>query len=160
MGVTNYDNLLQNQVVTTIKKVAQTQREQKGSQQPTSGANVRYHTSDYDPTVFAWTGHTNGSDLTAVFDVTITTVHASTPITDLAGECFTSTDSGATWTKASQGFDGLMTMWITPVNMVASEPYTARWNVTLNGSPTPLAGLALQAVSTDDIASVNVTQVV
>jgi hypothetical protein len=91
MGVTNVDNLPQFQVQTRLREERQVLNEQKGSQQVTSGNNLRYYL------VSNWfqAQKTTADDITVW--VTLTSDFVETPLADMIVTLETSPD-GVMWT--------------------------------------------------------------
>lgn len=103
MGVTNYDNLPEQAVETTMRRIAQTAKERKGKQR-TGGASSRFFTSE-NPGQFDWSGKLSTPDPQSPtfgikqFLVTLTAERVNFLQDDLVKEVYVSSDSGATWKR-------------------------------------------------------------
>lgn len=127
MGVTNVDNLPQFQVQTRLREERQILNEQKGSQQMTTGNNLRFYL------VSNWfqAQKTTADDITLW--VTLTSDFVETPLADMIITLETSAD-GVTWTGQPNYVEsGDPRYYIFDARGMGFTPRESKWGVRLSG---------------------------
>lgn len=126
MGVTNVDNLTQYQVQTRLRDARQVLNEQKGSQQVTSGNNLRFYL------VSNWyqAQKTTADDITVW--VTLTSDFVETPLADMVVTLETSTD-GVNWTGQPNYVEsGDPRYYVFDARGAAFTPRESKWGIRLS----------------------------
>ncbi|NQD39959.1 hypothetical protein [Glutamicibacter halophytocola] len=153
MGVTNFDNLPQNAVATTLREARQQAREQKGSLQQTTGNNLRYFIYESGPGM-VWQGDVTGypTFIQPSFDLTITAKHADTFLAEVCVELYGSSDGGATWTP----YEYPQGVLASQANSGSFIPKQQKWRIDLYAIG--YRGFKFQVLATDEV-SVAITRV-
>jgi hypothetical protein len=152
MGVTNYDNLRENKLETTLRESRQVRLERKGSSQRVAGANLRYFRTD-NTGEFAWTGQADlqspQSPSTGGAFFTVTLEAETTPIFlhDLVVELYTSSDSGSTWDPVAIT-STTHTYTLQPAAEIIITPHEAAYLLSLAAPLDTYMAFKLQALTT------------
>jgi hypothetical protein len=127
MGVTNVDNLPQFQVQTRLREERQVLNEQKGSQQVTSGNNLRFYL------VSNWFQAQKSTADDITLWVTLTSDLVETPLADMIVTLETSPD-GVNWTGQAKYVEpGSPNYYVFDARGAAFTPRESRWGVRLSG---------------------------
>lgn len=129
MGVTNVDSLPQFQVQTRLREERQVLDEQKGSQQVTSGNNLRYYL------VENWfqAQKTTADDITVW--VTLTSDFVETPLADMIVTLETSVD-GVNWVGQPNYLESTdPKYYIFDARGAVFTPRESKWGVRLSNIP-------------------------
>ena len=172
MGVTNFDNLIQNLPVTKLVDAQQISKERKSAQR-IAGASLRYFTSETADT-FDWSGQltkpTGSVDFGyETFEVLLTSETVSVPLVDAALKMFASENSGATWdeytyadsaSESRSPFVGhAMSFDIIRSPGATNGPGESRWFVSVVGFINHYAAFKIQVAGMDEV-TISVTRTV
>ncbi|TFC63704.1 hypothetical protein E3O62_02435 [Cryobacterium sp. TMT2-15-1] len=170
MGVTQLDNLPENQLVRTIVDARQTARELKGSNQLVSGANLAFFVSQSAST-YDWSGLLDGlagipTYGQARFVITLTSPIAVVPLVDVAVVAYYSAD-GVTWGEytyrrgLNDQYNGIapeLRRSLEVLPGIENGPGEAKFMLQLFGKQNSRVAFKLQVTGTDEV-SITVTRV-
>lgn len=157
MGVTNFDNLIENQAVSTLRDAAQTMNERKAVQR-VGGSSVRYYRTD-SPGAWLWTGQLDTQSLQssttgfARFSVAFTSSTSAAFMSSCVADVESSSD-GITWAPQHAPFN----WFLQDAGVVNAEPYKAKYELSLQGPYNDYRRFKVQALTSDPV-SINAVRI-
>jgi hypothetical protein len=156
MGVTNVDNLIENQAVSTLRDAAQVVNERKALQR-VGGSSVRYYRTD-SPGSWLWSGRLDTQSLQssttgfARFSVVFLSSTSVAFMSSCVVEVESSTD-GVTWSPQLPAPAPATFSWLVQdAGVINAEPYKAKYEVSLQGPYNDYRRFKVQALTSDPVS--------
>lgn len=154
MGVTNFDNLPQNQAATTLRAAEQALNERKAMQRVGKSSVSYYRTNDAGS--YLWSGRLDfqsGQSPTvgmANFMVNLTSSASPAFLSALVATVESSSD-GVTWNQIRS--DGSSNPWrMQEGSVVTAQPYVAAYEVIMTGTYMEYRRFKVQALTSDPVS--------
>lgn len=156
MGVTNFDNLVENQAVSTLREAAQVMHERK-AMQLAGGSSIRYFRTD-SPGAWLWSGQldtvsaqSSGTGLARfllVFTSTVNIAFMSSCVVEAEGS-----SDGLVWTPLPSSPGPSTANWkLQDAGVINGEPYKAKYDLSLQGPVNEYRRFKVQALTSDPVS--------